>query len=199
MTSGKISRYAIFVAEQKRAYEPPLLWDGLPQAIRNIRTRKKLRQSECAARGDPTGRTTADTWSQWESRTKRLLRKHRSIVTEGLGVTEFELQWEAARLQKQHYDRQAAEIGEPRAIYDSFAASELIGELPWGGGDLPPEVDDWQHRLSNASAAMMATAASVVHCVKEGHAVLSRALDEPREVDREREDPEDPEEEPVES
>ncbi len=102
----------------------------------------------------------------------------------------------AARLQKQHYDRQAAEIGEPRTIYDSFAASELIGGLPRGGGNLPPEVEDWQNRLSNASAAVTATAASLVYCVKEGPAVLSRALNEHREEDREREDSE---EEPAES
>ncbi len=160
------------MTEKVRAYAPPMLWDGLPQAIRNIRTRKDLSQAEAAERGG----TTADKWSQWETRTKRLLRKHLPIVTKGLKVTEGELQREAARLQDQHYVRQAAEIGEPRPIYDTSITSSVIGGLPQGGSDLPAPAADLLNKLSNASAVVVGAAMTMADCVKDGAPALSQAF-----------------------
>ncbi len=160
------------MTEKVRGYAPPMLWDGLPLAIRNIRTRKNLSQAQAAERGG----TTADKWSQWETRTARLLREHLPIVTKGLEVTEGELQREAAYLQDQHYVKQAAEIGEPRPIYDTSVTSSVIGDLPQGGGDLPAPVAAWQNKLFNVAAVVAAAAMTVVDCVKDGEPVLSEAF-----------------------
>ncbi len=171
-----------------------MLWDGLPQAIRNIRTRKHLSQAEAAERGN----TTADKWSQWETRTKRLLREHLESVTKGLEVTESELQREAAYLQNQHYMRHAAEIGEPRPIYDTSITSGVIGSLSQGQGKLPAEVADWQNRLVNASSAVVAVAMTLADCVKDGPQALSQALpSNTAQDDRDDSHGEDPEEEPT--
>lgn len=169
---GKTSRYAAFVSRKKRAYAPPLLWDGLPDAIRNLRKSKELFQAQAAERGG----TTKDTWSQWERRTKRLLREHLPIVTKGLGVTEFQLHLEAARLQEQHYNRLAAEVREPRPIYDTSITSGVIGSLPQGTGELPPELEDWHNKLTNATASVVSVAMNLAECVKEGPKVLGDAL-----------------------
>lgn len=173
-----------------------MLYDGLPQAIKNIRTRKGLSQAEAAKHGG----TTADSWSQWETRTKRLLRDHLPMVTQGIKVTEFELYREADRLEQQHYIRQAAEIGEPRPIYDTFVTTDVIGGLPQSRGALPAEVEDWQNKLTNLTSGVVATAMSLADCVKDGPPVLHRALNREPAQDREHDiDREDPEEEPADS
>ncbi len=145
-----------------------MLWDGLPLAIRNLRTRRGLLQGQAAKRGG----TSADKWSQWETRTKRLLRTDLEIVMEGLGVTEVELYQEAARLEHQHYAQLAAETGEPIPICDTSVTSNVIGGLPQDKGDLPPDTRQWQNKLSNVSAAVVAIAMSLADCVKDGHPIL---------------------------
>lgn len=179
------------MTRKARAYAPPLLWDGLPLAIKNIRTLKGLSQAQAAKRGD----TTAEAWSQWETRTKRLLRSHLPNVIKGLEVTEFELHWESKRLEDEHYKRQAAEIGEPRQIYDTSVTSRIIGSLPQGRGELPAEVEDWQNQLSNASATVVASAMTLADCIKSGRPILEQAwsskIAEDEGEDRSQENPEE--------
>ena len=179
------------MTKKARAYAPPLLWDGLPLAIKNIRARKGLSQAQAAERGD----TTAETWSQWETRTKRLLRVHLPNITKGLEVTEFELHWESKRLEEEHYKRQAAEIGEPRPTYDTSVTSGIIGSLPQGRGELPVEVENWQNQLTNASATVVASAMTLADCIKGGPPTLKQAwsskIAEEEAEDRTRESPEE--------
>ncbi len=183
-----------FVNDKVRAYAPPMLYDGLPQAIKNIRTYKELTQVEAAKRGG----TTADTWSQWESRTKRLLRKHLPIVTKGLKITESELHRERERVEDQHYDRLANVIGEPKPIYDRSVTAGVIGSLPHGQSDLPPAVEDWQNRLTTAAAGVVSIAVGLAECVKDGPPVLREALSSRTAEDNEdNEDGDDPGEEPT--
>ncbi len=99
--------------KQKQPFVP-MLPDGLPDAIKNIRLRKGLTQAQAAEKGG----VKSYQWSQYETRVKRLSIDELAIITAGLGVTRTDLWNERYEAEKPYYaETQPDEIREDAPQY----------------------------------------------------------------------------------
>ncbi len=132
-----------FVAEKKqpddkkaRHHVAPMLYDGSADAIRLIRERKNLRQAEAAKRGG----VTAQQWSDYETRSKRLGLPELPIVLAGLDATKTELVSAKYEAEMGYYKTAPDEIREDAPRYGSPAAASALQSI-WvlDAERLPPE------------------------------------------------------------
>lgn len=146
------------MARRVRTHVAPMLYDGLPDAIKSIRTRKKLQQNEAAARGGLKAKELGK-WSDYETRKKRLGEKELPIILRGLDCKEIELWEEKVRLERQHYRQRADAVGEPRPGYDSSLVAGYVESLYRLDIDrLPADEQTWFGDMRNAVAATVANA-----------------------------------------
>ena len=149
---------------KKKAPEP-IVYDGVRQAIANIRTRKKILQKDAATKAG----ITSSRWSEIETGVKKKLSvEERRVVTTGLGCTEIELWEEKVRVERDYYRRRAMEIGETKPSYDSSSLATYVEALyRLDVSHLPDKRRAAFSDLRNAAAATVAAAFTLVDRMRD--------------------------------
>ncbi len=149
-----------------RSLQPPMVFDGLHEAIKNIRIRKGIQQSEAAERGG-LEKAGPSRWSEYETRKKRLGKEELKIVTTGLGCTELDLWEEKVRVERRHYRELGKTIAESAPGYDTSAMASYVESLyRLDVDDLPPSEQVWFNDFRNLVVAQVSSTFSMADRLK---------------------------------
>ncbi len=132
-----------------------MLYDGLREAIANIRKRKGLTQIQCAAR-TPTSseehkKSLEKKWSRIEAGTHKIFGPaEEALLLTGLQCTKLELWEEKMRVERDYYRKYAAEVGESKPGYETSALARHVEQLyRFNAEELPPNAQQEFHELRN--------------------------------------------------
>ena len=162
-------------SQSSRKRAPLMLHDGLPEAIRRLRSRQGLTQEDVAQRvrkfrlQDCKPEEEADLlkfdgrkWSEYENNVKRLWQSDLPNVLAGLGCKEMALWEEKIHVERMYYREQAMEVGEETPEYDTSISSTYIEHLYRLDVDLlPPDERAWFHDFRNSIAVAVANTLAV--------------------------------------
>ncbi len=176
--------------DKKKQQFVPMLPDGLPDAIRNVRLRKGMTQAQAAEKGG----VEPYKWSQYETRAKRLSIDELPIIKKGLGVSRTDLWNERYETERPYYEGPAPpdEIREDAPRYGMPMVTAVLQSLfAMDSEKLPLK---WQKTFNDRRNGLLNSFANDLReadDLKQFYALTK--TDDGGAVDAEAGDPEDPE------